>query len=312
MYITKVAHYIPENSIKNDYFTSRLDITNEWIVERTGILERRRASAKENTHTMGIRAIENLPEGYPLDDIDLIIGATYTPADTIVTLAHKIQHYLKIPDIPTLTITAACSSFVNACEIVEGYFAMGKATKALVIASEHNSRYSNDEDPKTGPLWGDGAVATILTKTKESNSLQVISIKTAGAATTGKAMYGVCLDPKQGLTMPNGKDVFIQACQKMSSITLDILSQNGYNLNDLDYLVPHQANKRITNKLRTTLGLNDSSCLSNIEYLGNTGSAGSVIALSEHMDKYDDGCLIVIPVFGGGYSYGALLLKKVL
>jgi len=110
--------------------------------------------------------------------------------------------------------------------------------------------------------------------------------------------------------MPNGKDVFVNAIQYMSSATKGILERNGYSLDDLDYFVPHQANLRITKNVAQNLGLSEERALSNIQYLGNTGCAGSGIALAEHWSEYQVGDIIVVAVFGGGYSYGAMLLEK--
>ncbi len=309
MFLNSISYYLPEQRINNNYFTDLSGISDDWIINRTGIKERRRAGSDENTHTMGVEAVKQMD--VDLSDVDLIVGATYTPYDTIVTLAHAIQNYLGVPEIPAVTVSSACSSFINAAEIVEGYFAMGKASKALVVTSEHNSAFSNDEEPKSGPLWGDGAAVALFEKEHRSESgLLVKAIKSAGAATESKAMDGVLLRPKTGLSMPNGKDVFIHACSKMSSITERILEENNMGLEDLSYLAPHQANYRISKKVIKNLGLTEDKALSNIQYLGNTGCAGAVIAIGEKWSAFQAGDVIVSSVFGGGYSYGAMLLIR--
>jgi 3-oxoacyl-[acyl-carrier-protein] synthase-3 len=197
-------------------------------------------------------------------------------------------------------------------EIVEGYFALNKATKAIVILTEHNSLYHNESDPKSGHLWGDGAAALLVTKEKTyENSLFVKQVTTGGAANIGKGTKGVMLKPAfGGIDMPHGKDVFINACNYMAQLTRDILDFNGYTLDDLSFLVPHQANHRIALNVIQSLGIDASKALSNVQYLGNTGSAGSAIALAEHWDSYQKGDILVVSVFGGGYSYGAMLLVK--
>lgn len=308
MFLNSISYYLPEQRIKNDYFTDLSGISDDWIIERTGIKERRRAAADENTHTMGVEAVKRM--NADLSGVDLIVGATYTPYDTIVTLAHAVQNHLDISDIPAVTISSACSSFINATEIVEGYFATGKAKKALVVTAEHNSAFSNDEEPKSGPLWGDGAAVALFEKEPTKNGFEVKAIKSAGAANTGKAMEGVMLRPKTGMSMPNGKDVFINACSKMSLITEQILKENGYQLSDMNYLAPHQANFRITKKFLSNLGLTEDKALSNIQYLGNTGCAGAVIAIGEKWDQFQQGDVVVSSVFGGGYSYGSMLLVR--
>jgi len=311
MFLEKISYYLSGTIVSNSFFEEVSGISNEWILERTGIQERRRVSGKENSHTMGVEATRLLAQVADLNDVDLIIGATYTPYDTVVTLGHVIQHELDIADIPVVSVSSACSSFINAAEIVEGYFALGKAKKALVVASDNNSAYSHDDEPKSGPLWGDGAAAALFSNEKVGESaLRVIEIKSAGAATSGRALHGVNLRPKEGLSMPNGKDVFTNACTKMSGITWEILVSNGYSLEDLSFIAPHQANYRITKKVLENLGVDQSKALSNIHYLGNTGCAGAVIALGEKWAEFQSGDVIVTPVFGGGYSYGAMLLVK--
>ena len=313
MYINSISGYIPEEVITNSYFEEINGLSDDWIVERTGIRERRKAGPGENTHTMGIAAVQAGLEtlAYPSGDINLIVGATYTPHDTIVTLAHAVQHALDIHEIPVVTISSACSSLINAMEIVEGYFAMGKADKALVIASEHNTGYNDETDKKAGHLWGDGAAAIFVSKERQSETdIRVKDIITGGAATRGKATEGVTLKPlDKGIIMPHGRDVFINACHYMPKVVNDILDRNQLSIEQVDYVVPHQANLRITKNVANTLQLPEGKALSNVEYLGNTGCAGCAIALWEHQAEFKKGEKIVVTVFGGGYSYGAMLLE---
>ena len=312
MYINTVSHYLPTEVIGNEYFTNINNLSHEWIVERTGISERRRASPEENTSTMAVKAVESLLENIPYskNEIDLIIGATYTPYDTIVTLAHAVQYQLQIPDIPVVSISSACSSLLNAIEIVEGYFALGKASKAIVVVSDHNTAYYNEMDTVSGHLWGDGASALLISKERQTDSdMEIKKIITGGAATSGKATEAVVLRPNdRGVIMPFGRDVFQNACVYMPKVSQQVLQACGLTISDLDYLIPHQANHRISLNVINTLGIPVEKLISNIQYLGNTGCAGCAIALSENKDKFKKGDNIVITVFGGGYSYGAMLL----
>ncbi|MDX2301842.1 MAG: ketoacyl-ACP synthase III [Microscillaceae bacterium] len=313
MYINRVSSYIPEMVVPNSHFNQLNGLSEEWILSRTGIRERRKVQSHENTNTMVIQAIKAAEPSrpFPFDEIDLIVGATYTPYDTIHSLAHAAQNYLGISDIPVLSISTACSSFVNAMEVVEGYFAMGKAHKALVLVADHNTAYSDERDTVGGHLWGDGASAIFVSKEKLSETdFTVRDIITGGAGNIGKAEDGVVLRPaNEGFRMNHGRDVFQYACQYMSKVTQDILEKNNYSLDDLAYFIPHQANLRITKNVAQTLGLSTDRALSNIEYLGNTGCAGCSIALYENQHRYKKGDLIVVTVFGGGYSYGAMLLE---
>ncbi|GAB3749983.1 3-oxoacyl-ACP synthase III family protein [Spirosoma pomorum] len=311
MYIHAVSHYLPSEVIDNEHFTQLNGLSNDWIVERTGISERRKAAPGENTNTMTLEAIKPLQDKIDLSSVDLIVGATYTPYDTIVSLAHEAQHYLNIADIPVVSISTACSSLLNAIEVVEGYFALNKATRALVIVSEHNTAYNNDRDTMSGHLWGDGAAALYITKERQSEQdFKIQGLLTGGAAHSQKATTGVMLRPAEGgVSMPHGRDVFIHACQYMPKATLDILERCHVDLSDVNYVLPHQANLRISRNVMNTLNLPEDKLISNIQYLGNTGCAGCAIGLSENWDKFKKGERIIVTVFGGGYSYGAMLIE---
>lgn len=313
MYINLINHYIPELIISNNYFKDKNGLDNEWITKRTGIKERRKAAQGENTETMALKVIENsvplLP--YKLSEIDLIIGATYTPFDTVVSVAHSVQNYFDINDTKAVTVTSACSSFVNAVEIAQGYFFMNKAKRVLIVASEHNTAYSKESDVQSGHLWGDGAAAIFISKEKiTDNDIKILDVITKGLGNIGQASEAVHLRPLNGgLKMPIGKDIFVNAITHMVNILLEILIKNNMGINDLNYLVAHQANIRILENIRKILKLSKDKMIVNLDKLGNTGCASTPIALSENYHKFSKGDLIGVTVFGGGYSSGALLLE---
>jgi len=313
MFLNSIAHYLPSIEISNDYFLDKNGLTDEWIFTRTGIKKRQKAEPHENANTMAIDAVKNLlkKDSEALNGIDFIIGGTYTPFDTVGTLAHVVQEHFNMADVRTVSISSACSSLINAIEIVEGYFAMNKATKALVIVSEHNTGYSVDTDEVAGHLWGDGAAALLITKERKlETNMEFVEVLTEGLANVGKGTVGVGLQPlKEGIKMRYGKDVFVHACNYMTKATNDILSRNGYSIGDLDYLIPHQANIRIINNVAEQLGINEKNCIVNVDRLGNTGCASTAIGLSENFEKIKEAKLCCLTVFGGGYSSGAALLK---
>lgn len=313
MYINAVAHYLPSTVVDNSYFKDVNGLSDEWIFQRTGIKERRKAASDENSNTMGVLAVANaLPSlQYPVEGVDLIVGATYTPYDTVGTLSHFVQRHFNIENAAAVTITSACSSLINAIEIVEGYFATNKASKALVVASEHNTFYSNETDERSGHLWGDGAAAIFFSKEKLSDSdMCVESITTKGLGHIGKGPEGVYLIPKtEGIVMPFGKDVFVNACTYMMTSLNDALEMKGYSFKDITYLIPHQANMRIIAQMAHLLDFPIESIFANIEELGNTGCASTAIALSQNLDKLKKNDLLGITVFGGGYSSGAMLVR---
>ncbi|MDE6010081.1 MAG: ketoacyl-ACP synthase III [Muribaculaceae bacterium] len=313
MYINAIGHYIPSERVDNAHFLNVNGLTSDWIEQRTGIKTRSKAADDENSETMGLEAIENaLPKlPYDIKDVNLIVAASYSVLDTVGTLAHVAQRRFDIKGAKALYCSAACSSFINGMEVVEGYFASGKADKALIICSEHNTYYSNEEDPKSGHLWGDAAVACFVSKDRMSdNDIEVVEIFTEGLGQLGKGPDGVRLRPKEdGITMPDGRDVFIHACRYMVYSLKTVLEHQNISKDDLKYIICHQANKRIVAQVIHQLDLTPDRFLNNIEELGNTGSASAPLVLSQNLDKFKKGDEVALLVFGGGYSCGCLLLR---
>ncbi|MBN1119386.1 MAG: ketoacyl-ACP synthase III [Bacteroidales bacterium] len=314
MIINLVTDYLPNKVISNDYFFENFGITNEEIIAKSGISQRRRTLPNENTNSMAIEAVKKalpvLP--FPINEIDLIIGATYTPYDTGGTMAHAVQKQFKIDKAKCFTVGSACSSFVNAIEIVDCFFANNKASKVLIVVSENNSAYSDDSDKNSGFLFGDGAAAVVISNKRYSaDDIEVLDVNTTGLGHIGKSINAVTVRPNdEGIRMPFGKDVFQYACTYMLLETEQILVKNHIPLSQLNYFIPHQANARIIDYVAKKLNLDSSLVLSNIGQFGNTGSASTPIVLSQNMGNFKTNDLIVISVFGGGYSSGAVLLKK--
>ncbi len=313
MFVNAIGSYVPEERVDNAYFLKVNGLTDEWIFTRTGIKTRSKAGNNENTNSMGIKAVENTKQHlpYPIEEVDLVVGASYSPYDTVATLAHVVQRKFNIKKAKAVYISSACSSFVNAMEVVEGYFAMNKATKALVVVSEHNSAFSNESCPKSGHLWGDGAAAIFVSKEQMAeNEPKVLDIYTAGLGHIGKGREGVRLNPKdEGIMMPDGRDVFIQACQYMPEVLNIILEKNNLNIEDVTRIITHQANLRIVSNIANQYHLPESAFFNTIEELGNTGSASVLITLALNLDKVKRGDLIALTVFGGGYSAGSMLIR---
>ena len=314
MILNLVTDYIPDIVVSNEYFSVNYDITDEEIIAKSGIKQRRHTGVDENTNSMAIEAVKNasLKMPFAMKEIDLIIGATYTPYDTVGTLAHAVQKHFNIDQAKCFSIDSACSSFVNAVEIVECYFANKKASKALIVVSENNSLYNDLSDKKSNFLWGDGASAIFLSNQRYSDGdFEVLDVNTTGLGHIGRSIEGVYLRPANGgLQMPYGKDVFQYACTYMVQEIEQILTKNNIQISQLKYLIPHQANSRITDYVVKKLKLDPASVLNNIEQLGNRGCASTPIVMSQNMEKFQKDDLIVISVFGGGYSSGSILLRK--
>ncbi len=312
MFICAVSHYIPKGRLSNKDFNFK-SLSEEDIFRKTGILERSITSEGENTNTMAVKAADLLSQKYKnINDIDLIIGATYTPYDTISNLALIVQKSLNLTGIRAISISSSCSSFVSAVEVAEGYIASNKANKVLIIASEHNSAYNDLSDEVSGHLWGDGASAVLISKNRENdNDIEILDVSSKGLGDIGKGPEGVYLRPQEGgLKMPHGRDVYLNACIYMADETTSILEKNNYKIEDLNYFIPHQANNRIIDNVARNLKLKPEQTLLNISKIGNTGCASTPIVLSENWNKIEKDSLTVISVFGGGYTSGSILLRR--
>lgn len=314
MYINAIGHYIPKKRISNKYFTQTNGLSDEWIYQRTGILTRSRACKEETTDFMCFKAVKNaLPKlPYSIEDIDLIIFASYTPDDTIVTTGHSIQRFYNISRAKVFYISSACSSAINAIEIIQSFFIAGKSSKALLLCAERNSSYSDDTDKISGHLWGDGAVAYFFSRNSFSkNEVRLLDVITQGLGHIGMATQAITLNLEKGkIQMPQGRDVFLHACKYIVKSVEDIIEKNGYKILDISYFIGHQANKRILKNVAKQLNIPDEKSLSNIRELGNTGSASTLLVFAQNYERFQAGDLICISVFGGGYSCGAALFKK--
>ncbi|MCM1490270.1 MAG: ketoacyl-ACP synthase III [Muribaculum sp.] len=314
MYINAIGHYIPAIRITNEYYKELNGLDSDWILQRTGIETRSRCMEDENVDTMAYEAVEDaLPRlPYSIKDVDLIVAAHYCAYDTVGTVAHKVQRKYEIAGAKALYASSACSSFVNGLEIIEGYFAMGKAKRAILICSEQNSYYSNDHDSKAGHLWGDAAVAYFISSNKESeDDIEVLSVFTEGLGQIGKGPEGVLLRPKEeGIMMPDGRDVFMYAVKYMDYALVKNLEMCGLTKNDVNYFITHQANMRIVKQLARMIEVPMDRFLNNIRELGNTGSASAALVLSQNQQKLKKGDIISLMVFGGGYSCAAFTIKK--
>lgn len=313
MFINSMGHYVPSARITNDYFEKLNNLEPGWIMQRTGITSRSKCAPGENTDTMAINAIDDAITRLPYDvkDVDLIVAAFYGAYDTVATPAHVAQQHYKIHGAKAVYASSACSSFINGLEIIEGYFAMGKATKALLICSEHNTYYSNEKDPKAGHLWGDAAVAFFISKDRVADSdIEILDVFTEGLGDIGKGPEGVKLRPKEeGISMPDGRDVFIHACKYMIYALNHSLKHTGLKIEDLNKLICHQANKRIVAQVAHQLDKPIEDFLNNIETLGNTGSASAALVLSQNAGSFKKGDKVALMVFGGGYSCGCFIVK---
>jgi 3-oxoacyl-[acyl-carrier-protein] synthase-3 len=313
MYINGLSEYLPERVVDNQYFSDKTGREPAWFEARTGMLERRRAAPGENASTMAVEAVERLRASLPngLGKVDLILGGSYTPWDTLATMAHVVQRQFDLQDARALYISSACSSYLNAIELAEAYFDSGRSKNALIVMSEHNSLYCKDEDFKSGHLWGDGAAAMLASKEKTPESfMQIVDVTTAGLGHLGVGPQGVYLSVRdEGLVMPNGRDVFQHACRAMEESSRELLAKHKLAVSDVKLLVAHQANGRIISHVAETLGLASEQVANTVKTLGNTGCASVPISLYRYRSVLRSGDYVLLVAFGGGYSSGAALAR---
>lgn len=313
MYICGLAEYLPARVVDNRYFSARTGREPEWFERRTGIRERRRAAPEENANTMAVDAVARLAETLPggLPDVDLVIGCSYTPWDTIGTMAHVVQRRFELRTARALYISSACSSFINALELAAAFFETGRSRTALIVAVEHNSLYCSDDDDQSGHLWGDGAAAVLVSREPSGNgTIEIVDVTTAGLGHLGQGPEGVFLTPKgAGLVMPHGRDVFQHACQGMEEAARELLERHRIAASDLRLLIAHQANRRILDRVAGQLGIAPERVATTVEELGNTGCASTPITLVRHRHLLRRGDLALMVAFGGGYSSGAALMR---
>jgi 3-oxoacyl-[acyl-carrier-protein] synthase-3 len=311
MLILRTSEYLPARIVDNEYFGKILNKPPTWFIERTGIRERRRCAPDENLHTLAIAAVTGLQaEEVPLAKIDLIIGASYTPLDTIGTLAHVIQREFRLHGARAIYLSTACSSFVDALDMASMYFKAGGVRQALIVAAEHNSAYSRDDDVASGHLWGDGASAVLLSAAERDSQFEIIQVETMGLADQGHGPDAVSLRRESGLRMPFGREVFARACQEMTRAVRNILAGHGLGREDVRLMVAHQANRRIIDWVASELRFPPERVAVTIDSLGNTGCASVAITLHRFANQVLPGQFVVLVTFGGGYSVGAALLCR--
>jgi 3-oxoacyl-[acyl-carrier-protein] synthase III len=313
MYLGASGVYIPARIVRNDELSRLTGRPSDWFVQVTGIHERRRAQPDENTDSMAIAAVADRqsPCAGALLGVDLIIGASYTAHDTIASHAHRVQRHFGIERAKVMSISSACSSLLNALEVAIAMLTVNRAHRALLVAAEHNSRFACDADDRSGHLWGDAAVALIVCKEPDEDAFEVVDVRTAGLACVGAGPEAINLRPHEGaLVMSSGRDVFAQACRSMVEVARGVLLAHALKPADIRLLVPHQANKRILDRVADELEIPPTRLVTPLTHLGNSGCASVGVALHLHRDVLAAGERALLVTFGGGYSVGAALLQR--
>ena len=335
MYNSKIiglGHYVPENIVTNDDLSKIMDTTDEWIQERTGIKERRWAKPGDgqSTFTMGLeaakKAISNA--GIEKEDIDLIVFATLSPDYYFPGPGVQIQEALEIDTVAALDIRAQCSGFVYSISVADQFIKTGMYKNILVIGSELQS-HGIDKSTRgrsISVIFGDGAGAAVLTREEDltkgilsthihSEGKHALELATEAPGMGTRWVTDIIKDndPEDFSYRPymNGQFVFKHAIKRFSDVINEGLQKNNLEVSDIDMLIPHQANLRISQFIQKRFGLSDDQVYNNIQKYGNTTAASIPIALSEahEQGKVKEGDTVVLAAFGSGFTWGSVIIK---
>lgn len=313
--ITATGSYLPQKIVTNFDLSKTVDTSDEWITERTGIKQRHIAAENEFTSDIATNAALNLLKNSDIkaEDIDLIILATTTPDLTFPATATKVQANLKANNAFAFDIQAVCSGFVYALSTADNFIKSGQVKNALVIGADIISRIVDWKDRNTCVLFGDGAGAVLLQATSEENcGIIATDLHSDGNLNNIlKTSGGPSFNQQTGVITMSGKDVFKHAVSKMSNSVLSVLKKANLTSQDIDLLIPHQANLRILNAVATKLNLDDSKVIITVQKHANTSAASIPLALDQanKESKIKKGDLIIFEALGGGITWGSIAAR---
>ncbi|MEJ2228374.1 MAG: ketoacyl-ACP synthase III [Alphaproteobacteria bacterium] len=311
--------YLPEKVLTNDDLSRMVDTTDEWITERTGIKQRHIAAEKELTSDLGLAAARKALEAAGVDasDIDLIVLATSTPDNTFPATAVTVQARLGITQGAAFDVQAVCSGFVYALSVADNLVKSGQHNRALVIGAETFSRILDWEDRSTCVLFGDGAGAVVIEgqKSKALQSERGILGSLLRADGRYRDMLYVDGGPSStqtvGYLRMQGREVFRFAVSAISGVIDDTLKAHNLTTSEIDWFVPHQANKRILDGTARKLGIPPERIVMTLEQHGNTSAASIPLALDVAVKdgRIKRGNLVLMEAMGGGFTWGSVLLR---
>ncbi len=305
---------LPKRIVTNAELAAQVDTSDEWITERTGIKARHVAGEGETTASLGADAARRALDaaGMTAGDIDLIIVATCTPDQTFPAAATKVQHALGCNGGVAFDVAAVCSGFLYAFSVAESMIRAGSAKNALVIGSETMTRLLDWEDRGTCVLFGDGAGAVVLSG--EIGERGVLATKLHADGQHNQLLYvdgGPSTTGTVGKLRMQGREVFRHAVTNLSSVLLEVLDDAGLGADAIDWVVPHQANRRIIDATAKKLGLSADRVILTVDRHANTSAASVPLALDVAVrdGRIKAGDLIVLEAMGGGFTWGASLVR---
>lgn len=302
-----VGHYLPEKVVTNKDFEKTLDTTDEWIRTRTGIEERRFAEddvdASHMAYYAAVQALEDAEVS--AEELDLIIVATVTPDTPFPSVAAMLQERLGAKKAAAMDLGAACAGFMYAMITAQQFIQNKAYKKILIVGADKLSKIIDFSDRNTAVLLSDGAGAAVIGEVQEGNG--VLSFELGADGSGGKELY----QNEKGFIYMNGREVYKFAVRQMPQSTINVIEKAGLQKEDVDFLIPHQANIRIMEAARQRIGIDEEKMAKTIHKYGNNSAASIPIALSESVrqGKIKDGDIVVLVGFGGGLTWGAVALR---
>lgn len=318
--ITAVGSYLPKKILNNRDLEKIVDTTDEWIFSRTGIKERRILDKGIGTSYMAIQAVHQIIEKKNLDplDIDMVIVATITPDMHVSATAAHVASEIGALNAFGYDLQAACSGFLYGMSVASSYIESGKYKKIILIGADKMSSIVDYSDRNTCIIFGDGAAGVLFEPNNDNLGMQDEYLRSDGVGREflriegGGSILPASLESvsnKKHFLFQDGKSVFKYAVSNMANASEEIMKRNNLSNEDIDFLVPHQANKRIIDATASRMGIKESKVLMNIEKYGNTTAATIPLILSDFENKFKKGDNIIFAAFGGGFTWGASYLK---
>lgn len=308
---------LPRQAVSNAELTARVDTSDEWIVERTGIRNRYIAAEDETTVSLATDAAHRALEaaGIGADTIDLIVLATATPDQTFPASATQVQHRLGVTRGAAFDVAAVCSGFLYALATADSFLRTGMATRALVVGAETFSRILDWEDRTTCVLFGDGAGALVLeAQDVVEDGPGILATRLHADGAHNQLLYvdgGVSTTGTVGKLRMKGREVFRHAVVNLAEVLGEVLGDAGVAVDDIDWVVPHQANARILDATARKLGLPADKVIVTVDRHANTSAASVPLAYDTAVrdGRIKPGDLVMLEAMGGGFTWGASLLR---
>lgn len=320
--IIGMGHAYPDGILTNADLEKIVETSDEWITTRTGIKQRHKAADNEYTSQFGTAAAKQALEraGLKPEDIDIIVCATTTPDQIMPSTGALIQAQLGAVNAAGMDVFAACSGFIYGITMVESMIKTGQIKYALVIGAEVLTKYVDYTDRGTCVIFGDGAGAAVLGPVNSGKGILATKIKSDGRyeeqlyCPAGGTKLGTThdtIDQRMHFFKMKGNELFKVAVRSMADISAEMLERSGYTVDDVDIVIPHQANQRITDAVASRLGVPEEKVYSNIAEHGNTSSASIPIAMDECLQsgKIKEGSLVLLTAFGGGVTWGGTVIR---